>query len=513
MSAQTRTLLLASLGLPFAACGGGGGSAPPAPPVGFAAPEFQTTGGANGRSLAVADLDHDGALDVLVANETFASLSLLKGRADGSLATGVLLPAMPLVAALAVGDVDGDRRLDLVAASGASGGAAVLRGTGGGSFGSAESFALPWAARKLWLVDWTGDGKNDLLAASAQTAEIALLPGNGAGGFVAATFVSLAFAPADFVVVDTNGDRRPDLVCTGIGVQRIDTLRNDGAGGFLPAIASTAPAQGGRLVAGDLDGDRIADVVALDAARTAVLVCRGDGSGSFAAGSPVALGANATSLALGDLDGDGRTDLVAAAGTLLFACYGAATGVLGAAQALHSDALGATWVAAADVRGDGSVDVLYVSGTDRIGLLRNSRPAPAGLASYGTGTPDCQGRIGMWANGSPRLGNAAFGYRTTNAPADAFGVLLQGGPADVPGSDPLGIGALLHVGFGALTSRFVFSDPQGQSFMSEPVPTTPGLVGLPIYVQTLWRADLSRTCSTSPAGYATSAGLTSTIQP
>jgi hypothetical protein len=515
MTSKSRSLLLLSASLPFAACGGGGGGAAPlAPTTGFSAPQFSPTGGANSRALTIADFDHDGIADVLVANETFASASLLKGRADGSLAAGVLVPAPSLVSTVAVADVDGDRRIDLVAASGASSEASVSLGLGSGGFGAASPFALPWAARKVALADWTGDGRADLLAASAQTAEIALLAGNGMGGFGSAQIVSLAFAVAEFAIVDTNGDRRLDLVCTGTGASRIDTLRNDGVGGFLPAISTTAPALAGRFVVGDLDGDLLVDLVALDASATAVRVFRGTGAGAFASASERSVAATAVqSLALGDLDADGKTDLVVVAGGQLLASHGNGAGVFGDMVALHTDGLGAGWVAVGDLVGDGTADVLYVSGSDRIGVLRNTRPAPVGLVAYGTGTPDCAGRIGMWANGAPRIGNAQYGYLTTNAPANAVGVLLQGGPADIAGSNSLGIGALMHVGFGMVSTRLVFSDPLGQCFMAEPIPAAPGLVGLPVYVQTLWQADLSRTCSVSPGGYATSAGLTSTLQP
>lgn len=514
MNDTSRTLLLLSAFVPFAACGGGGGgTAPLAPTNGFGPPEFASTGGANSRALLVADLDHDHVADVLVANETFASASWLKGRSDGSLAAGVLVPAPSLVASLVAADLDGDRVLDLVAASGASSEAVVLRGTGSGAFGPASPFPLPWAARKLVLVDWTGDGDCDLVAASAQTAEIALLPGDGAGSFGTAQIVPVGFAVADFAVVDLDGDRRPDFVCTGTGGSRIDTLRNDGLGGFLPAIQTTVPALAGRFVVGDLDGDWLADLVALEASTTAVRVFRGTGTGSFTSGPsrPVS-SVPAQSLALGDLDADGRTDLVVAAGGQLLASHGDGTGALGDVSVLHSDGVGANWVAVSDLVGDGTADVLYVSGSDRVGVLRNNRATPTGLLSYGVGTPDCSGRIGMWANGSPRLGNAGFGYLTTNAPPNSLGVMLQGGPADITGSDPLGIGVLLHIGFGLVTTRLVLSDPQGQCFMADPVPSEPGLAGLPVYVQTLWQADLSRTCSASPGGYATSVGLTSTLQ-
>ena len=446
--------------LSLSACGGGGGGAAPLTP---APPEWSAqispTGGANGRSLVVADIDRDGLPDVLVANETFASVSVLLGRADGTLGNGVLVPAPLLVVTIAVADVTGDRKADLVAASGASNELTVSAGNGDGTFATAVSIALPWAARKIEIADWTGDGIADLLVASSQTAEVALLRGIGGGAFGAALMATLAFAVADFAIVDCNGDLRLDLVCTGASAQRIDVLRNDGAGGFLPPVTSTVDAQGGRFVCCDLDGDRQPEFVGTDAAQTAVRVYRGDGAAGFTAGVVVFAGqSRIDGISLGDLDGDGKQDLVVAAAGQVFAALGGGNGSFASADAIHVDGAGAAWVVACDLLGNGQMDVAYLSGSDRIAALKSLRPAAVGLVSFGSGTPDCGGRIGMWANGSPRLGNSAFGYTTTNAPRDAVGVLLQGGPAAALGSDPLAIGVLLHIGTGLLTTDLVFSD-------------------------------------------------------
>ena len=506
------SLCVASLG----ACGGGGGggAAPIVPdPPGWR-PQSAPTGGANGRALVVADVDRDGLPDVVVANETFASVSFLAGRADGTLANGVLVPAPLLVTTIGVADVTGDRKADLVAASGATNALTVSAGNGDGTFAAAVPIALPWAARKLEIADWTGDGMADLVVSSGQTAEVALLPGIGGAMFGAPRIATLAFAASDFAIVDCNGDMRPDLVCTCAGAMRIDVLRNDGAGGFLPPVTTAADAQGGRFVCCDLDGDRVPEFVGVDAALTTVRVHRGDGAAGFGTAAVVFTSPHRIDgVSLGDVDGDGRADLVVAAAGQLFTSPGGGDRSFAAGEAIHADAVGAAWVVACDLRGDGRIDIAYVSGSDRVTALESLKPSATGLFAFGTGTPDCRGRIGMWANGSPRAGSTTFGYTTTNAPRDAVGVLLQGGPADVPGSDPLHIGVLLHVASGLLTTDLVFSDHLGACFAPRPIPAVAGLVGLPVHVQTVWQGTIGITCTSSPGGLSSSTGLTSTVQP
>lgn len=517
MAAQLRiTVPLLSLAGLAASCGGGGGggAAPVPPTLVFATPQFTTTSGANSRATIVADVDHNGIADVMVANETSASVSVLSGAADGSLVAGVSLTAPTLVAGLAVGDVDGDRWLDVVATSGVGIEAMLLRSTGGGAFAPPAPFGMPWPARKIGLVDWTGDGNLDLVAASSTTAEVALLAGDGLGGFGVPVVAATSTVVADFAIVDTQRDGRPDLVCIGEGALRLDTLRNNGTAGFLPVVFSAAPALGTRLVACDLDRNLVTDLVALDQAGSTAMVFLGDGAGGYTLTGGRSLAAGRVgSLALTDLDADGKTDLVATAGNRLVVAYGDGAGGLQPVQTLFVDAAGASWVAATDLLGDGSVDLVYVSGSNRTGILRNPKGSPVGVVPYGDGSPDCRGRIGMSANGSPRLGNVDYGYRVTNAPANAVGVLVQGGPPNITGGDPFGLGVRLHLGIGLATTRLAFSNQVGECFLPEPVPSDPGFVGLPVYVQTLWQADLANTCAPSPVGYVSSTGLTSTVQP
>ena len=484
--------------------------------VTFGAPLSIPTGGVDGRDLLVADVDRDGLADVFVANETLASISLLRGQPSGGFANGTALPAPNLVGAMVVADISGDRLVDLVAASGATASATVATGRGDGDFGTAVPVGVPWSVDWLQAVDWTADGIPDLLAASGDSPEIVLLPGLGSGVFGAAVIATMPFVVAGSAVGDFDGDGRPDLACVGVGSAQILVVRNDGAGGFLPVVSTMTTARGGSLVCCDLDGDRLPDLVSVDADLGTITSFLGQGSASFTEGQTIGMTLGVIDrIAAGDVDGDGFCDVAVTAGSEVIVAYSDGHGGLRGAEVVRTETSPVRSVAIADVRGIGVYDVLYVRGGDQLVVLQNPRTGVSGLEGYGEGTPNCLGRIGLWANGQPALASTDFGYITTNAPASAVGMILLGGPADVDGSDPFGLGARFHLQLvgGLAVNRLVFSDPLGMCFTPDAMPVDAGLAGLTLFVQTLWLTDFATTCSASPAGLASSRGLSVTIQP
>jgi hypothetical protein len=131
------------------------------------------------RAVAAADFDADGRADLALAYTTIASGSWWSG-VDVLLARpGDPWQRVPLLAeegtggarALAAADLDADGAADLVAL-GASGSLAVLRGDGRGAFrreiGAPASFAGGCRGAHLALADLDGDGLADLLASFAE---------------------------------------------------------------------------------------------------------------------------------------------------------------------------------------------------------------------------------------------------------------------------------------------------------------------------------------------------------
>ena len=122
-------------------------------------------------SIALGDLNGDGALDVVTANQNNSSVSVLQNTNAG---TGTFQAATTLNTSssptdVKLGDVDGDGDLDLVGPGGTGATVSVRLNNGQGGFGGSQEVAVAGAASAVVRGDVDSDGDLDILAGSAAT--------------------------------------------------------------------------------------------------------------------------------------------------------------------------------------------------------------------------------------------------------------------------------------------------------------------------------------------------------
>src|SRR5262245_34946896 len=187
-------------------------------------------------------------------------------------------------------DINGDGHLDLLSADFTSASVTVLLGTGSGTFTGATPVATLPAAQGLALGDFNGDTTTDLAVTTGGSATSVYL-GNGDATFQAPT--SIAVGGAAFVsTADFNGDAAPDLAVTdGGGDAAVSILLGNGDGSFqAPVRYPTGPFTRNALPI-DLNHDAAVDLVVPSASTNTVGVLLGHGDGTFAPHSDVATGA------------------------------------------------------------------------------------------------------------------------------------------------------------------------------------------------------------------------------
>ena len=286
----------------------------------------ETRIGPSARKVAVGDVDGDGAADVVVAEHDSYDVHALR-----NVGTGELVPfaRSPFAAAsgerahtheIALADLDGDGALDVLTTNANDHAISVLRGDGRGGFSAATGSPFRTPARHpydaLAIADFDGDHRLDVMVPLLRDGRIALLRGQGGGVLAgsAGDCVAVSARPGYVLAGDFDRDGDVDLVGSHDDTGVLDVLRNDGRGMFnATTVELPQPIWG--LAAADFDGDGEVDLACGAQNGSDVQLLRGDGRGTFAPWRAVCAGRLANHVAAGDLDGDGRADLVVA-------CYG-----------------------------------------------------------------------------------------------------------------------------------------------------------------------------------------------
>ena len=285
------------------------------------------------RWISVADVNHDGNPDILVANSESETVTVLLGNGAGQFreARGSPVPAGHLPNDIAIADMNGDGNPDLVIANHQSPYLRVLLGDGKGGFrlapGSPVDVHSDPHPHGVAVGDFNGDGKPDAVTDSWGKNQIELLLGDGKGGLVTpGRYFPVGRRPYERLrSADFNHDGIPDVATTNLDDDTATILLGDGKGGFRNAPGSpfAAGAKPWQMSVSDLDGDGNLDIAVIpyqrdvaSAPANAVTVLLGDGRGSFRPmpGTPLPLeecrGAN--SVSSGDLTGDGDRAIVVA---------------------------------------------------------------------------------------------------------------------------------------------------------------------------------------------------------
>lgn len=388
----------------------------------FLAPVTYSSGGEFNTSVALGDVNGDGKLDIVAANfcvpnceaAQVGGFEVLLGNGDGTFQTGqVYSLASGQGASIALADLNGDGKLDVVIsispsvgcfAEGGGGSVGVFLGNGDGTFRPEKTYQSGGlCTSKLIVADVNRDGKSDVIVAGACGSNqsycsesidgiISVLRGNGDGSFQAAqTYDSGGVFPRDMTVADVNSDGKLDLLVAnggseqqGAGNGNVAALLGNGDGTFQPVeIFNTFSPYAGELASlavADLNGDGKPDVAETTcfyftcAQNTGELVVQlGNGDGTFQAPQVYSTGRSIpSSVVLADVNLEGKLDAVLVSNGECPDCPTGGVSVLlgngdGTFSTFHPSARfssgGSVGVSAAigDVNGDGRLDVVVAN--------------------------------------------------------------------------------------------------------------------------------------------------------
>ena len=278
------------------------------------------TGGFTPSTVVVRDLNGDGRFDLAVRNQGSNTVSVLLGNGDGTFQNPVMFPTGPYKSRLAVGDFNGDGVLDLVTTNNGNNTISILLGNGDGTFQSHVDYATGSSPLSLAVGDFNRDGMLDVVTGNIVANTFSILLGNGDGTFQNHGDYSTIRNPQSVVTADFNGDGKLDLAIFSEnrkGTAGLSILLGNGDGTFQ-SFASYPDGCGSldlecTATADDLNGDGKLDLAVrnaeLDGAKGNVLVLLGNGDGTFQSALTFETGLKPEQVVAGDFNGDGRLDL------------------------------------------------------------------------------------------------------------------------------------------------------------------------------------------------------------
>jgi hypothetical protein len=267
--------------------------------------------------VSIGDLNGDGLQDLVLAKGRHWPLHdrvlLNDGKGGYSASNLGSRPDRTYSAALA--DIDRDGDLDLVVSNDAPDRKLVYKNDGQGRFAEAGTFGDPaWSTRYVTLADLNRDRYADIVVANRggdKPVPSFICVNDRQGGFPSCDPLPTQSATS-IVAADLDGDGAVDLFVPHREGGHSLLLWNDGEGRF-PASSNVGPATTAARIgeAGDLDGDGRLDLAFIDERKKATFIVFNRRGREF--GEPVQLpGSSRTpyALALADLNRDRQLDVV-----------------------------------------------------------------------------------------------------------------------------------------------------------------------------------------------------------
>ena len=391
--------------------------------------------------VAFGDVDGDGKSDLVITNQNPNTISVLRNTATiGSITTNSFAPKVDfatgnLPIGFAISDITGDGKADIVVANNSDKTLSVLRNTAtsgsitSGSFAAHVDYTVGTNPNGVVVGDLDGDGLPEIVTANAGSNNISILrqvipvyppsitsfsptiatPGSTVT-ITGTNFSSTAannivfFGATQANVITATTTQMTVSVPAGATytpITAINTTSNqlcNSIGNFNPVYAPsktklsildfpakvnfTAGAAPLWVAIADIDGDGKPDLVEVNSSGNTVSVLRSTassgnvGSGSFATKIDFGTGITPRSVAIGDIDGDGKPDLVVnniSSSTIsVFRNTSTNGNISFATRVDYATNSGPYGIAISDLDGDGKMDVVVSNyNSNNLSIYRN----------------------------------------------------------------------------------------------------------------------------------------------
>ncbi len=249
----------------------------------------------------------------------------------------------------------------------------TMSGGGTASFTASDIATSADAAHSVFAADMDGDGDMDIISASLLDNTIVWYENNGAAdpSWTASDIATSAAGAISVFAADMDGDGDMDIISASYNDDTIAWYENNGAADPSWTASDIATsADGARSVfAADLDGDGDMDIVSASVNDDTIAWYKNNGAAdpSFTAADIPTNADGAYSVFAADMDGDGDMDIVSASyndDTIAWYENNGASNPSWTKAVIATSADGPWSVYAADMDGDGDMDIVSASSYD-----------------------------------------------------------------------------------------------------------------------------------------------------
>lgn len=327
--------------------------------------------GAAPTAVAAGDFNHDGFIDLAIANADGNSLSLLKGASSGVFSAAQTFPVGLFPQSLVKGRFDNNLYDDLAVANVGNSTISIFAGVPEGL--GPISDVPTTGPISIVAADFNGDNLLDLATASTFTPDLSILLGNGLGGFSSSPPISTEqqqnTSNISLLAPDLDRNGKPDLVAvvsSSGNTGKIVVLVNNGNGGFMDPLSFPVGGSPNNIVSGDWNADGIVDVAVVNSGSANLTLLFGNGTGGFSVETrTITLGGRPEFAAVGDFNRDGKPDIAVSnsANDIVSILLNAGSGLF-AGPIQYPTGKRPLGLIATDLNGDGKDDLAVTNSDD-----------------------------------------------------------------------------------------------------------------------------------------------------
>jgi len=349
---------------------------------------FAMSGGANPSGIYSGDVDLDGDIDIVTANNGTGSASVLMGDGTGSFSAPTDYITGVGCSSVVLGDMNNDTFLDIITSNEDVNEISILLNDGTGNYLATTNYATGNGPIALMVDDFDNNLNLDVVTVNTQDNTLSVLIGNGNGTVQPQNSVGAINSPRNLITGDFNGDTFSDIIISCLVGQVMPVYLGDGTGSFNSGANSfSAGGEPVSLHSADFNNDGFIDFAVVNSLDNTTTIHNGDGSGTnFILSATLTTGNSPRSVIGADLDNNGFEDLVVCNYVdNNISVYMNSTGTFGAPTTFNANNTPIK-LRTGDINFDGNPDIIILNENNQFSvLIGNGAGGFSAPVAYATG--------------------------------------------------------------------------------------------------------------------------------